>query len=121
MNIKEDQATPLTLYCFFSGLFVLFRTHLAIIHKSVSHADGDDIVDVETCVGVDDQRHCTLAHQHLRAIASVFLIQFDLSVLVCASTTWPNTRTRCSKGHIAAAIEYGTVAKICLTFKAGSF
>ena len=47
----------------------IFRTHLAIIHQSVSHADGDDIVDVETCVGVDDQRHRAFAHQHLRSKA----------------------------------------------------
>ena len=40
-------------------------------------------------------------------------------MLVCVLNTLPSTRTRCSKGHIAAAIEYGTVAKFCLTLKRG--
>ena len=58
----------------------LFRTHLAIIHESVSHANGDDIVDVETCVGVDDQRHRAFAHQHLHSKTLFLLIRFDWNV-----------------------------------------
>ena len=73
----------------FSGLSS-FRTHLAIIHQSVSHADGDDIVDVETCVGVDDQRHRAFAHQNLHSNALFLYSNFFKSDLIgsCNFVHW---------------------------------